>query len=61
MKKKGALELASAGVSISIFNILSKVFNIPLLNVATSFVAEDIANNAKEESISGETTDKVFN
>ncbi|KAJ8764250.1 hypothetical protein K2173_005990 [Erythroxylum novogranatense] len=42
----GPLELASAGVSMSIFNILSKVFNIPLLSVATSFVAEDIARSA---------------
>ncbi|KAB5556715.1 hypothetical protein DKX38_007624 [Salix brachista] len=42
----GPLELASAGVSMSIFNILSKVFNIPLLSVATSFVAEDISRNA---------------
>lgn len=39
----GTVELASAGVSISIFNIISKLFNIPLLSVATSFVAEDIA------------------
>ncbi|KVI02977.1 Multi antimicrobial extrusion protein [Cynara cardunculus var. scolymus] len=45
-----ALELASAGVSISIFNIVSKVFNIPLLSVATSFVAEDIAKHAQIES-----------
>ncbi|KAI3712787.1 hypothetical protein L1987_71352 [Smallanthus sonchifolius] len=45
----GALELASAGVSISIFNIVSKVFNIPLLSVATSFVAEDIAKHAQSD------------
>ncbi|XVE82405.1 hypothetical protein DITRI_Ditri16bG0001800 [Diplodiscus trichospermus] len=44
----GAYELASAAVSISIFNIISKVFNIPLLSVATSFVAEDISNTGKE-------------
>ncbi|MFS8034192.1 putative multi antimicrobial extrusion protein [Helianthus anomalus] len=50
----GALELASAGVSISIFNIVSKVFNIPLLSVATSFVAEDIAKHAKSDSDSEE-------
>ncbi|XP_022018634.1 protein DETOXIFICATION 45, chloroplastic isoform X1 [Helianthus annuus] len=50
----GALELASAGVSISIFNIVSKVFNIPLLSVATSFVAEDIAKHAKSDSDSAE-------
>ncbi|KAI3699307.1 hypothetical protein L2E82_43538 [Cichorium intybus] len=50
----GALELASAGVSISIFNIVSKVFNIPLLSVATSFVAEDIAKYTQNESDSDE-------
>ncbi|THG03103.1 hypothetical protein TEA_002909 [Camellia sinensis var. sinensis] len=48
----GPLELASAGVSISIFNIISKVFNIPLLSVATSFVAEDISKNASKGSTS---------
>ncbi|KAM7260858.1 hypothetical protein ACFE04_026333 [Oxalis oulophora] len=51
----GPIELASAGVSISIFNILSKVFNIPLLSVATSFVAEDISRNADNISASGKT------
>lgn len=34
------------GVSISVFNLVSKMFNIPLLNVTTSFVAEA----ASEES-----------
>ncbi|KAK9265524.1 hypothetical protein L1049_001769 [Liquidambar formosana] len=48
----GPLELASAGVSISIFNIMSKVFNIPLLSIATSFVAEDISRNENKESTS---------
>ena len=46
----GAVELGSAGVSISLFNIISKLFNIPLLCVATSFVAEDIAKNASKPS-----------
>jgi hypothetical protein len=41
---------------MSIFNIISKVFNIPLLSVATSFVAEDIARNGNKGSNSGETT-----
>lgn len=50
---KGALELASAGISVSIFNIISKVFNIPLLSVATSFVAEDISKYADEDSAAG--------
>ncbi|KAL0560908.1 hypothetical protein IC582_001325 [Cucumis melo] len=48
----GALELASAGVSINIFNYISKVFNIPLLSVATSFVAEDISKHAIEDPLS---------
>lgn len=47
------MELASAGVSISLFNIISKLFNIPLLSVATSFVAEDISKNASGVSTSG--------
>nr|GEW28606.1 protein DETOXIFICATION 45, chloroplastic [Tanacetum cinerariifolium] len=46
----GPVQLASAGVSISIFNIVSKLFNIPLLSVATSFVAEDIAKNSRDNS-----------
>ncbi|KAJ6937256.1 hypothetical protein NC652_011797 [Populus alba x Populus x berolinensis] len=49
----GPVELGSAGVSIMIFNNVSKLFNIPLLSVATSFVAEDIAKNATKDSISG--------
>ena len=40
------------GVSISVFNLVSKMFNIPLLNVTTSFVAED----ASEEQSSADTT-----
>ncbi|PIN25748.1 putative membrane protein, predicted efflux pump [Handroanthus impetiginosus] len=50
----GSVELASAGVSVSLFNIISKVFNIPLLSVATSFVAEDISKNASRFSESVE-------
>lgn len=51
--KLGALELASAGIGVAIFNILSKIFNIPLLSIATSFVAEDISKNASKHSTSG--------
>ncbi|KAF7058165.1 hypothetical protein CFC21_065286 [Triticum aestivum] len=39
----GSTELAAVGVSISIFNLVSKLFNVPLLNVTTSFVAEQQA------------------
>lgn len=45
--------MGSAGVSMSIFNTISKLFNIPLLSVATSFVAEDIAKIAAEGLASG--------
>ncbi|KAJ9189441.1 hypothetical protein P3X46_000734 [Hevea brasiliensis] len=48
----GPVELGSAGVSITIFNNISKLFNIPLLSVATSFVAEDIAKNEIKYSTS---------
>ncbi|XP_038707881.1 protein DETOXIFICATION 45, chloroplastic isoform X1 [Tripterygium wilfordii] len=49
----GAVELGSAGVSMAIFNNISKLFNIPLLSVATSFVAEDISKNSTKSSASG--------
>ncbi|CAH9103277.1 unnamed protein product [Cuscuta europaea] len=39
----GSVELAAVGVSASVFNLVSKLFNIPLLNVTTSFVAEEQA------------------
>uniref|UniRef100_A0A0E0F1L6 Protein DETOXIFICATION n=1 Tax=Oryza meridionalis TaxID=40149 RepID=A0A0E0F1L6_9ORYZ len=39
----GSTELAAVGVSISIFNLVSKLLNVPLLNVTTSFVAEQQA------------------
>ncbi|KAK1304959.1 hypothetical protein QJS10_CPB11g02123 [Acorus calamus] len=49
----GSMELASAGVSVSIFNIISKLFNVPLLSITTSFVAEDISKNATRDPVSG--------
>ncbi|OMO92029.1 Multi antimicrobial extrusion protein [Corchorus olitorius] len=49
-----SVALASAGVSISIFNIVSKLFNMPLLSIATSFVAEDISKNAIQNLSAGE-------
>ena len=42
----GSVELAAVGVSISVFNLVSKLFNVPLLNVTTSFVAEQQAIDA---------------
>ncbi|KMZ60989.1 MATE efflux family protein 1 [Zostera marina] len=40
----GAVELAAVGVSIAVFNQLSKVAIYPLLSVTTSFVAEESAS-----------------
>nr|XP_025877293.1 protein DETOXIFICATION 44, chloroplastic-like isoform X1 [Oryza sativa Japonica Group] len=44
----GSTELAAVGVSISIFNLVCKLLNVPLLNVTTSFVAEQQAVDAAE-------------
>uniref|UniRef100_A0A0E0MBK0 Protein DETOXIFICATION n=1 Tax=Oryza punctata TaxID=4537 RepID=A0A0E0MBK0_ORYPU len=46
----GSTELAAVGVSISIFNLVSKLLNVPLLNVTTSFVAEQQAADADNTS-----------
>ncbi|KAK7294757.1 hypothetical protein RJT34_17653 [Clitoria ternatea] len=48
----GAVELAAVGVSASVFNLVSKVFNVPLLNITTSFVAEEQTLISKEEGSS---------
>ena len=46
----GSVELATVGVSVSVFNLVSKLFNVPFLNVTTSFVAEEQALVAKSNS-----------
>uniref|UniRef100_A0A0E0IN87 Protein DETOXIFICATION n=1 Tax=Oryza nivara TaxID=4536 RepID=A0A0E0IN87_ORYNI len=48
----GPVELASAAVGVSVFNIISKLFNIPLLSITTSFVAEDVARHDSDQFIS---------
>ncbi|KAI5663203.1 hypothetical protein M9H77_22526 [Catharanthus roseus] len=52
----GSVELAAVGVSVSVFNLVSKLFNVPLLNITTSFVAEEQASITKgdKESINQE-------
>lgn len=42
-RHSGSSELAAVGVSATIFNLVSKLFNVPLLNITTSFVAEEQA------------------
>ncbi|XP_066160385.1 protein DETOXIFICATION 45, chloroplastic isoform X4 [Oryza sativa Japonica Group] len=49
----GPVELASAAVGVSVFNIISKLFNIPLLSITTSFVAEDVARHDSDQFTSG--------
>lgn len=44
----GSVELAAVGVSATVFNLVSKLFNVPLLNVTTSFVAEEQALFSEE-------------
>ncbi|CAN7007310.1 unnamed protein product [Brassica rapa subsp. trilocularis] len=56
----GSAELAAVGVSVSVFNLVSKLFNVPLLNVTTSFVAEEQAIAAKDDKDSNETRKKVL-
>ncbi|KAB1224492.1 MATE efflux family protein 2, chloroplastic [Morella rubra] len=48
----GSVELAAVGVSVSVFNLVSKLFNVPLLNITTSFVAEEqaLVSKAAEDS-----------
>ncbi|XP_052171892.1 protein DETOXIFICATION 44, chloroplastic isoform X2 [Diospyros lotus] len=46
------VELAAVGVSISVFNLISKLFNVPLLNITTSFVAEEQASVAMNDDVS---------
>ncbi|TYG50992.1 hypothetical protein ES288_D10G220200v1 [Gossypium darwinii] len=45
----GSVELAAVGVSVSIFNLVSRLFNVPLLNITTSFVAEEQALISKSK------------
>lgn len=58
----GSAELAAVGVSISIFNLVAKLFNIPLLNITTSFVAEEqaVLVNGDDDSINESGHKKKF-
>lgn len=54
MEWSGSVEIAAVGVSIAIFNQVSKVCIYPLVSVTTSFVAEEdaIISKAIEEKSS---------
>lgn len=56
----GSAELAAVGVSASVFNLVSKLFNVPLLNITTSFVAEEQALVTKDAEECDQTAQGTF-
>ncbi|GJN28507.1 hypothetical protein PR202_gb16640 [Eleusine coracana subsp. coracana] len=50
----GSAELAAVGASVAVFNLVSKLFNVPLLTVTTSFVAEQQAVDDGDEEKSSD-------
>lgn len=56
MFKTGPVELAAVGVSIAVFNQVSRIAIFPLVSVTTSFVAEEDATSSDREKyeINGE-------
>ncbi|KAH7553903.1 hypothetical protein JRO89_XS12G0074200 [Xanthoceras sorbifolium] len=51
----GSVELAAVGISVSVFNLVSKLFNVPLLNITTSFAAEEQTLNSQSNGDSSQT------
>eukprot|EP00250_Pteridium_aquilinum_P003396 c13710_g1_i2 orf=262-1890(+) len=45
----GSVELAAVGVSIAVFNLVSKLLNFPVLNLTTSLVAEEDATDSENQ------------
>lgn len=56
----GSAELAAVGVSASVFNLVSKLFNVPLLNITTSFVAEEQSLVTKDAEECDQTAQGTF-
>ncbi|KAF8403821.1 hypothetical protein HHK36_011927 [Tetracentron sinense] len=55
----GPVELAAVGVSIAVFNQVSRIAIFPLVSVTTSFVAEeDAAGKARADAIESENFEK---
>lgn len=57
----GPVELAAVGVSIAVFNQVSRIAIFPLVSVTTSFVAEEDAtsNDRDKDEINGENEHNV--
>lgn len=47
----GAVELAGVGIAISVFNTVTKLFNVPLLAVTTSLVATAEGSKTKGKAM----------
>lgn len=55
------MELAAVGVSIAVFNQVSRITIIPLVNITTSFVAEeDATGRLRAEALEDENLEKGF-
>jgi hypothetical protein len=54
--------LAAVGVAIAVFNLVSKLLNVPVLNLTTSYVAEESLDfaNVDERSSEGFTEQDSF-
>ena len=48
--------MAAVGVAIAIFNLVSKLLNVPVLNLTTSYVAEESIDSANID----ERTSNIF-
>ncbi len=59
--KIGPVELAAVGVSIAVFNQVSKIAIFPLVSITTSFVAEeDAAESLSTEADDNGVLNKVY-
>lgn len=47
----GPVELAAVGVSIALFNQVSRIAIFPLVSITTSFVAEEDACNSQQNTV----------
>ncbi len=57
MGRLGSPELAAVGVALSVYNTLTKLFNMPLLSVTTSAVASALGENQGRDTSMRLTTD----
>lgn len=54
------MELAAVGVSIAVFNQVSRIAIFPLVSVTTSFVAEDDAKATSAEEHESDSMEKAM-